>query len=363
MRIQPLKCIASLALVFALSSSCATEKDLEALQDDHDNLLKRVEAIELWESTVNQNVTSLLSLIEVIQARDEVKSVTTLEDGSGYILTFVKSNPIFIRQGEIGATGAAGADGQDGVDGKDGDTPQLGVALDADNLYYWTLQTGNSAATWLLDANGNKVPTTGKDGASAIAPQIRINDTSNEWEISTDGGLTFQSTGVLATGAQGDAIFMNGGIDLSDPDVITFTLADKVTQITIPRASTLTVGFEFYEVLAISRGDNNLPVVLSSGMKASDVKAWKAEVETGNGYDAEIVASKAVEPSQWQVAFTAPTFTDGVLDSEHGAKVTVRLPLEGDIEDTTALVRITMVTSSGKEISATRTLIFVETAE
>ena len=36
-----------------------------------------------------------------------------------------------------------------------------------------------------------------------MAPQIRIDQTSNEWEVSTDGGKTWQTTGVKASGKNG----------------------------------------------------------------------------------------------------------------------------------------------------------------
>ena len=43
----------------------------------------------------------------------------------------------------------------------------------------------------------------GKDGKDAIAPRIRINMDNNHWEISADGGVTWQDLGVKATGADG----------------------------------------------------------------------------------------------------------------------------------------------------------------
>lgn len=45
------------------------------------------------------------------------------------------------------------------------------------------------------DFNFNSFPT---------APQIRINPTSNEWEVSTDDGKTWQTTGVKASGKDGE---------------------------------------------------------------------------------------------------------------------------------------------------------------
>ncbi len=46
---------------------------------------------------------------------------------------------------------------------------------------------------------------TGENGADAVAPQIRVNEQSNEWEVSTDGGITWVTTGVKATGKDGES--------------------------------------------------------------------------------------------------------------------------------------------------------------
>ena len=65
--------------------------------------------------------------------------------------------------------------------GTDGQTPHIG---DNGNWWIGTTDTG-------VKAQGDK-------GADAIAPQVRINADTNEWEISTDGGKTWNSTGVKA---------------------------------------------------------------------------------------------------------------------------------------------------------------------
>lgn len=43
----------------------------------------------------------------------------------------------------------------------------------------------------------------GVGGSSAAAPRVRINNSTNEWEISTDGGMNWVSTNVKATGNNG----------------------------------------------------------------------------------------------------------------------------------------------------------------
>ncbi len=67
---------------------------------------------------------------------------------------------------------------------------------------------GENGMTPYIDGNGNwwigetdmGVKAVGEDG---ITPQIRINQDTNEWEVSVDNGETWVSTGVKATGADG----------------------------------------------------------------------------------------------------------------------------------------------------------------
>ena len=44
----------------------------------------------------------------------------------------------------------------------------------------------------------------GDDGADGITPQLRINDTTNMWEVSYDNGTTWESLNVPATGSDGE---------------------------------------------------------------------------------------------------------------------------------------------------------------
>ena len=78
-------------------------------------------------------------------------------------------------QGEKGDEGDPGAQGLPGIQGEKGEQGDKGDKGDKGDQ-------GESGAP-------------GKD---AIAPQIRINDMTMEWEVSTDGGLTWVSTGVKA---------------------------------------------------------------------------------------------------------------------------------------------------------------------
>jgi hypothetical protein len=196
-----------LALVAIVVAGCKN------YDDDIDALDKRVTALEEWQKTVNTNISSLQTIVDALQKKDYVTSVTTLADGTGYQISFQNSGSITIKNG---------TNGKDGTHtGKDGTTPVIGVDKYTDGNYYWTIDTG-SGAKWLKDASGNMIRTTGDKGATgaagkdAISPQLRINSDTNVWEISTDGGKTWTSTGVNATGAtgaQGDAVFAQGRRD------------------------------------------------------------------------------------------------------------------------------------------------------
>lgn len=331
------------ACMFGLSS-CGDDYDDSELRGDIENLDSRITALEEWQKSVNTDIRSLQSLVEALEDKDYVTAVTPLEDGTGYVISFLKSGNVTIKNG------------------KDGTTPVISVKQDSDGKHYWTVN-----GEWLLD-NGNKMPVTGEKGdkgdkgdkgADSIAPQVRINKDTNLWEISTDGGKTWTSTGIKATGdkgntgaqgPQGDAIFAKDGIDYtSDLDNVIFTLADG-TKITLPRTSALTVGFESYETFMLTPTTNVINIVLPETLKEEDYTALVAEVknEAGVGMDFQTRAAS----SPWQVKLTKPTFTNGKY--QNNAKVTVTAT--GANNGDKAILKITLIDNRGKEISASRVL-------
>lgn len=334
------------ACMFGLSS-CGDDYDDSELRGDIENLEGRITALEEWQKSVNTDIRSLQSLVEALEDKDYVTAVTPLEDGTGYVISFLKSGNVTIKHGEKG---------------EDGTTPVISVKQDSDGKHYWTVN-----GEWLLD-NGNKMPVTGEKGdkgdkgdkgADSIAPQVRINKDTNLWEISTDGGKTWTSTGIKATGdkgntgaqgPQGDAIFAKDGIDYtSDLDNVIFTLADG-TKITLPRTSALTVGFESYETFMLTPTTNVINIVLPETLKEEDYTALVAEVknEAGVGMDFQTRAAS----SPWQVKLTKPTFTNGKY--QNNAKVTVTAT--GANNGDKAILKITLIDNRGKEISASRVL-------
>ena len=316
------------ACMFGLSS-CGDDYDDSELRGDIENLEGRITALEEWQKSVNTDIRSLQSLVAALEDKDYVTAVTPLEDGTGYVISFLKSGNVTIKHGERG---------EQGEKGEDGTTPVISMKLDTDGKYYWTVN-----GEWLLD-NGNKIPVTGEKGdkgdtgSNGLTPYI--GDNGNWWIGTTDIGVK----------AQGDAIFAKDGIDYtSDPDNVIFTLADG-TKVTLPRTSALTVGFDSYETFMLTLTTNVIDIILPETLKEEDYTALVAEVKNEAGVGMDIQTRAASSP--WQVEVTKPTFINGKY--QNNAKVTVTAT--GANNGDKAILKITLIDNRGKEISASRVL-------
>ena len=190
---------------------------------------------------LNEELRTLRSLVEAVQARDAITRVETLvEDGQevGYTLYFEQRSPINIYHGK---------------DGADGITPQIGVRQDTDGLYYWTLN-----GDWLTDDSGNKVKAQGTDGADGTTPQLKI-EADEYWYISYDNGFTWTKLG-KATGEDGkdgqdgtsDGSFFQSVTQ--DDDYVYLTLASGGEAIAVPKHKPLSITFSETEDIRVLPG-------------------------------------------------------------------------------------------------------------
>ncbi len=313
-------------------SGCAKDDidDIRKELQEHDS---RLASLEEWQQSVNTSIASLQGLVSALEDKDYVTGVTPLEDGTGYVISFLKSGNVTIKHGEKGAS------------------PVISVKKDTDGKYYWTVN-----GQWLLDGD-KKMPVTGEKGetgdkgADAVAPQVRINAGTNEWEISTDGGTNWTTTGVKATGDQGDAIFVKDGIDNTQDDYVEFTLADSTTKIKLPKYQELYIKFadDSYETFYISETANEIELVLPSNLTENDYTSLVATVTSSEGFAADI-ATRSAATSGWGVKIVKPTFTEGVLSGN--AKVKLSLP--ENKTDYKALLKVTVIDTKGQEHSTTR---------
>ena len=201
-----MKKLSLLLLTLTVCFFTACHKDIWA---ELENLDQRVTKLEELCKEMNTNITSLQTIVSVLQSNDFITGIVEIKKNGeviGYTITFGKHDPITIYHGQNGA------DGKDGQDGSSS-TPVIGVAQDTDGVYYWTLN-----GEWLLDDNGNKLPVSGKDGKDGqngadgkdgqdgadgkdgISPLLKIEN--GYWYISYDNGATWTESG-KATGDNG----------------------------------------------------------------------------------------------------------------------------------------------------------------
>ena len=396
--------------------SCSDDYDDSELRNNLENLEDRITALEEWQKSVNTNIQSLQSIVSALENRNFITSVTPLmENGkeTGYTITFQSGSPIIIRHGKDGVDGEDGTDGQNGTDGKDGSTPVIGVAKDSDGVYYWTVdgeflldgdkkipvtgpegdkgdagddgitphigengnwwigttdtgikaqgEQGPSGITPHIGENGNwwigttdtGIKAQGAKGDDAIAPQVQINATTNEWEISTDGGKNWKSTGIKATGEKGDrgdAVFAENGVDYtSDPDNVIFTLADGKTKLTVPRTKILSVKFkDGCDIFSVTSVSNTIDIEFI-GLTTENYKALVAELRSEDGTTDIDIVTRAENKD---VEIKEPVFTDGKCTG-----TTVKINKKG-ISGEKAVLKVTLIDNNGQEISVSRIVKF-----
>ena len=289
------------------------------LWNEIEGVKDRVETLEESVIKTNEDIAALQAIVNALQKSVYVVSVTPTADG--YTIVFSDGTTAEIKSGKDGANGT--------------NAPVISVKQDADGNYYWTMD-----GEWLL-VEGERVRANGIDGEDgangengingqdAIAPQVRINETTKVWEISVDGGQTWTSTGVVAegkdgengtngedgtTGATGDSLFKR--VDTSNPDYVVITLAD---------------GTEF----RLARYDESCPKFVI--VEAPEV----AQVEYGTTMEFAVEANNIAEyvvntPEGWKAAYA-----DNILSVKAPAKDLCHYDKEGTIA-------ITVVSEQGK---------------
>lgn len=221
----------SVALLGISFASC--EYDDTDLWGAVEDVADRVTVLENAVKNANKNIDALQALITALQ--NQVSVVSVKQTAEGYVIQFSDGTTATI------------------TNGVNANAPIVSVKQDTDGNYYWTID-----GEWLI-VDGERVRANGKDGQDgengqdgqdgengkdgqdgkdAIAPQVRVNPTTKEWEISIDGGKTWESTGVIAQGrdgydgSNGDAYFRS--VDTSNTEYVIFVLYDG-TEIIVPR--------------------------------------------------------------------------------------------------------------------------------
>lgn len=358
----------ALLLVTAMAVfGCSKDYDDTELKQDISDLQSRVEKLETWCTTVNGQISALQGLVTALEAKDYVTGVSPVTNG--YTINFSKSESITIYNGKDGAKGA------------DGVTPVIGVDK-FEGESYWTVKIGTTAATWMLDADGKKIRTTGDkgvDGSAGINGQSPVlsvvTDTdgkvywkvNGEWLLNSgkkvqatgdkgDKGETGSAGAAGADGAQGDAVFAADGVTVDKTKgTVTFTLAgEDGATFTLPMASEMKIFKEFTDCMVRPAMKT---LTLDLNLKQDEYTAIKAELTSSKGMTTAIVkATRAAAGSPWGVTLKEPTFNADKSIKEN-AVVTFDFPTDV-AEDEFALLKVTVIDTKGQEHAATRIIVY-----
>ena len=179
-----------LFLLGGLHTSCTD------YQDEIDALDYRVKVLEDLVDRVNTDLEAMKAIVGALEDADYITDVKDTDDG--YLVNFAKAGPVELK------------DGIDGKDGIDAEVPDIDVVKGADGNWYWVIN--GEPLTTDGTKNGEMIRVNGRDGADgkdgqdgkdAVSPQVRINTDTGMWEVSSDGGETWNSTGTLAKGKDG----------------------------------------------------------------------------------------------------------------------------------------------------------------
>lgn len=291
-----------IALLCALSSCSFDDTLIWDKLNDHE---RRIKELELLCDKMNTNVVALQSIVSALQNNDYVTDVTQLTENGievGYTITFSKSGKVTIFHGEDGE------DGNDGINGKDGKTLVIGVKQDTDGAYYWTINS-----EWLTDQNGNKIPTTGKNGADGedgedgkngvngkdgITPKLKIE--GGYWYLSYDEGQSWVQLG-KAVGKDGDSFLQ----DITEDGKCVYVTLANGTCLTVPKYIELNIEFDKSDLTEVKINtelrvgyyiSSNSPSVQIEVMPSNDLRAeviaddssnktGEILIRTGNDFD------------------------------------------------------------------------------
>ncbi|WP_195471448.1 MULTISPECIES: PL29 family lyase N-terminal domain-containing protein [Bacteroides] len=245
-----------MAVCVVMFSSCYNDDDLK---NSISGLEDRMAKLEASLQSIQSDISTLKTLTDALSQKKSIASVLENEDGS-YTIKFSDQTEVTIHNGENGE-----------------DAPQITVIKDEeDGIYYWGMTGTDGKKTFLKDGEGNKMPVT------AVAPKVRINTNTKEWEISTDNGKTWEPTGVYASGeGTGDTSLFSGVSQ--DDDYAYFTLKDG-TILKVVKSKELKCEILSGKQYFANGEEKQLPVEMSGISKYTVTKpdGWKVSL-TGKG--------------------------------------------------------------------------------
>ena len=224
------------------------------LKNSLSELEQRIDMLEDYSEQIRSDIESLQEIVKKLQESVTVDSV--IEDENGYTIHFSDGTSITIH------------------DGQDGMTPPSITVIQENGTYWWGLLNPDGSEEFILDGNGDKIPVTGE------SPKIRINENSGHWEISTDGGQTWNDTGVSATGSGSDNFFKS----ITEDELYVYITLHSGTTIKLPKTSGMKCIFDVSGTVWFSAGEAKeigCTLIGHESVVITKPDGWKASWENG----------------------------------------------------------------------------------
>ncbi|NMB36946.1 MAG: hypothetical protein GX993_02745 [Bacteroidales bacterium] len=215
------------------------------IENELGHISRRIKAMEDNLQLMNENVSTLQTLVNRLNSYDFVSKITRIYNNYeviGYTISFTNSPSITI------------------YNGKDAQTPVIGVKKAEDGIFYWVVSYGVGHEEYVTNNVGQKIP------AVAVTPKIKIEN--GYWMVSYDKGVIWHNLG-KATGDAGTSFIRN----VTENDgYVQFNFLDG-SNISIPTLET-------YDTLneAVNRTNSNLASLeelislVNQGVYAKNIK-------------------------------------------------------------------------------------------
>lgn len=173
--------ISSLLALGVALASCSKDyqEDIDRLNQQNDRVEQRVERLEQSVSRLNQQLQQISALSAAVEQNFYVTAVTNT--GNGYELSLSNGGKMVFQKGT-------------------GNTlvPVPGISISQiSGFYYWSLN-----GSLLMGPDGKPIRSSG------FTPILRYDETLQEYLISVDGGVTFQSINVYASTVINDQVLL-----------------------------------------------------------------------------------------------------------------------------------------------------------
>lgn len=292
-------------LILPLALSC-TSVDINTLNGRLDAVEAELARQEAQVLRLNTDIQAAENVFDAMSKGTLIISCNALEDESGWCIGFSDNTSVTLRNGTDGTDGTDGQPGDDAADGSDGVSPVIGVALDSDGAYYWTLN-----GEWLRGTDGQLIPLTlsTTQGRPGVVPQLRIRD--GIWQVSVDRAASWQNLGPVTSGTASPYIFSAVS---NEEDCVRLTLNGSGQVLTMPKLLTPNLTLGGWEGVAVVPG-RSVDIAWSV---AHAVAGTRVSAVANSGYSVQVIASSVSEGILRVTAPSALTDAQVLVTADNG---------------------------------------------